>query len=50
MIETLALAVCVGWFQVTTPVFVTTVPSAQAGGESGAEPEHHDAARARAVR
>ena len=31
MIETLALAVWVGLFQVTTPVFVTTVPSASPG-------------------
>ena len=29
--ETLALAVCVGLFQVTTPVLVTTVPSARLG-------------------
>jgi hypothetical protein len=30
-IETLALAVCVGVFHATTPVFVTTVPSARSG-------------------
>ena len=30
-IETLALAVWVGLFQATTPVFVTTVPGARLG-------------------
>ncbi len=30
-IEMLALAVCAGAFQETTPVFVTTVPFASAG-------------------
>jgi len=30
-IETLALAVWVGMFQATTPVFVTTVPTARPG-------------------
>jgi hypothetical protein len=30
-IEMLALAVCAGLFQETTPVFVTTVPFARAG-------------------
>ena len=30
-IETLALAVCVGVFHATTPVFVTIVPSTRAG-------------------
>ena len=49
-IETLALAVCVGLFQVTTPVFVTTVPIARLGVEHGPEPEHHDLARRAAGR
>ena len=44
-IEALALAVCVGLFHATTPVFVTTVPCREAGVESGAEPEQHDGAR-----
>ena len=30
-IETLELAVCVGLFQATTPVFVTDVPSTKLG-------------------
>src|SRR5207245_6512842 len=33
-IETLALAVWVGLFQATTPVFVTTVPSARPGSRT----------------
>ena len=44
-IETLALAVCVGSFQLTCAVFVTVVPIARFGVERRPEPQHDDRAR-----
>ena len=43
--ETLALAVCVGEFQLTTPVLVTRAADRQAGVDGRAEAERDDAAR-----